>query len=194
MSEPAGPGFLARFFLAFGFYFRFLFNKQFASAVLRIGKGESKGESVAAVREVPAAEVKPQPVAPSLKEASPDSALQLLGLLQQEGRFIDFIEEDVAQFPDAEIGAAVRVVHEGCRKVLHEHMITEPVRNEPEGAHVTLEAGFDPSTVRLTGNVVGQPPFRGTIIHRGWQVKEVTLPKLTEGHDVKILAPAEIEL
>lgn len=190
MGESGGPGFFARFFLAFGVYFRFLFNKEFARAVLRIGKGAS---SVMA-SEAPSIETKPQVAVPPLKEASPDSALQLLGLLQQEGRFIDFIEEDVTRFSDADIGAAVRVVHDGCRKALHNHMITQPVRDEREGERVTLQAGFDASAIRLTGNVVGQPPFSGTLIHRGWRVKEITLPKLTEGHDVKILAPAEIEL
>lgn len=191
MNESGGgPGFLARFFLAFGIYFRFVFNKEFASAVLNIGKGQSP----VLAEEARPVEVKPQPVAPLLKEASPDSALQLLGLLQQEGRFIDFIEEDVTRFSDADIGAAVRVVHEGCRKVLHDHLIAEPVRSEREGERVTLQAGFDASSIRLTGNVVGQPPFSGTLIHRGWRVKNITLPKLTEGHDVSVLAPAEIEL
>ncbi|GJL72052.1 MAG: hypothetical protein NMNS01_12510 [Nitrosomonas sp.] len=192
MSESAGPGFFARFFLAFSFFFRFIFNREFAGAVMRIGKSESPAVTV----EEPAVTAKPksQAAPPSLKETPPDSALQLLGLLQQEGRFIDFIEEDVTQFSDADIGAAVRVVHDGCRRALHDHMITEPVRSEQEGARITLPAGFDASAIRVTGNVTGKPPFNGTLIHRGWRIQKITLPKLTEGHDVKVLAPAEIEL
>ena len=192
MSESAGPGFFARFFLAFSFFFRFIFNREFAGAVMRIGKSESSAVTV----EEPAVTAKPESQAapPALKETPPDSALQLLGLLQQEGRFIDFIEEEVTQFSDADIGAAVRVVHDGCRRALRDHMITEPVRSEQEGARITLPAGFDASAIRVTGNVTGKPPFNGTLIHRGWRVKKVTLPKLTEGHDVKVLAPAEIEL
>ena len=192
MSESAGPGFFARFFLAFSFFFRFIFNREFAGAVMRIGKSESPAVTV----QEPAVTAKPESQAtpPTLKETPPDSALQLLGLLQQEGRFIDFIEEDVTQFSDADIGAAVRVVHDGCRRALRDHMITEPVRSEQEGARITLPAGFDASAIRVTGNVTGKPPFNGTLIHRGWRVKKVTLPKLTEGHDVKVLAPAEIEL
>lgn len=192
MSDSIGPGFFSRFFLAFGFFFRFLFNKEFANAVMHIDKSESV--TATAEEQVIETKTRPQPVAPPLKEALPDSALQLLGLLQQEGRFIDFIEEDVTHFSDAEIGAAVRVVHDGCRKALHEHMTTETIREEQEGTRVTLKAGFDPTSVRLTGNVVGQPPFSGTLVHRGWRVKKITLPKLTEGHDVRVLAPAEIEL
>ena len=192
MSESAGPGFFARFFLAFSFFFRFIFNREFAGAVMRIGKSESPAVTV----QEPAVTAKPESQAtpPTLKETPPDSALQLLGLLQQEGRFIDFIEEEVTQFSDADIGAAVRVVHDGCRRALRDHMITEPVRSEQEGARITLPAGFDASAIRVTGNVTGKPPFNGTLIHRGWRVKKVTLPKLTEGHDVKVLAPAEIEL
>jgi hypothetical protein len=129
-----------------------------------------------------------------LQEAGTAAALQLLGLLQRDGRFIDFIEEDVAGFPDAEIGAAARVVHEGCRKVMHEHFTLKPVRGEPEGSRLTLEAGLDAASLRVTGNVVGNPPFNGTLTHKGWLATETKLPKLAVGHNVNILAPAEIEL
>ena len=133
-----------------------------------------------------------RPVA--LRETLPDAALQLLALLQQEGRFVDFLEENVSAFSDAEIGGAARVVHEGCRKVLRDYLQIEPVREEAEGSRLTLSAGFDARSVRLTGHVVGQPPFTGTLMHRGWRVRQVTLPKLAEGHDVRVLAPAEVEL
>jgi hypothetical protein len=129
-----------------------------------------------------------------LQETGPASALQLLGLLQRDGRFIDFIQEDIGTFSDADIGAAARVVHEGCRKVMREHFTLDPVRSEAEGARVTLEQGFDAASVRLTGNVVGDPPFRGTLTHKGWIATETRLPKLAVGHAVNILAPAEVEL
>ena len=138
-------------------------------------------------------ELPAQPAA-LLQEAGPAAALQLLGLLQRDGRFIDFIQEDVAAFSDADIGAAARVVHEGCRKVVREHFTLDPVRSEAEGARVTLEQGFDAASVRLTGNVVGDPPFQGTLTHKGWIARETKLPKLAVGHNVNILAPAEVEL
>ena len=122
------------------------------------------------------------------------AALQLLGLMQREARFVDFIQEDVAPYTDAEIGAAARVVHEGCRKVLREHFAIAPVRVEAEGSRVTLQAGFDAAAVRLTGNVVGQAPFTGTLGHRGWQVTEVKLPQLTDTETAKVIAQAEVEL
>ena len=86
------------------------------------------------------------------------------------------------------------MVHEGCAKVLREHFSIVPVRDEAEGSRVTLPAGFDAAAVRLTGNVVGQPPFTGSLSHRGWRVAEVRLPKLAERHDARVLAPAEVEL
>ena len=134
----------------------------------------------------------PEPVI--LKESTPDAALQLLGLLQKEARFIDFIKEDIAAYSDADIGVAARVVHEGCNKALNEHFTLAPIRSEQEGGKVTLPQGFDASSVRLTGNIVGSAPFTGTLIHKGWQVTNIRLPKLTQGHNASILASAEVEL
>lgn len=134
----------------------------------------------------------PEPVV--LKEATPDAALQLLSLLQKEARFIDFIKENISAFSDEDVGIAARVVHEGCDKVLKEYFTLEPVRQENEGSKITLNKGFDASTVRLTGNIVGNAPFTGTLVHKGWQVSKMTLPKLTEGHNAKIIAAAEVEL
>lgn len=134
----------------------------------------------------------PEPVV--LKEATPDAALQLLSLLQKEARFIDFIKEDVSTFSDAEIGAAARVVHQGCSKAVNEHFTLASVSTDQEGNRVTLNKGFDAAAFRLTGNIVGEAPFTGTLVHKGWQVTDLRLPKLTEGHNAKIVAPAEVEL
>jgi hypothetical protein len=141
----------------------------------------------------------PAPVAPpapttALRQASPDSALQLLSLLQRDARLLDFAGENLAEYSDTQVGAAARLVHEGCAKVLREHFKIVPVRDEAEGSRVALPAGFDAAAVRLTGNVVGQPPFNGSLRHRGWRVAEVRLPQLAEGHDTRVLAAAEVEL
>jgi hypothetical protein len=136
----------------------------------------------------------PAPAPIVLKEATPEAALQLLGLLQKEARFLDFIQENVAAYSDADVGIAARVVHEGCSKVIKEHFTLDTVFHEQEGSKVILEQGFDATRVRLTGNIVGNAPFIGHLIHKGWQVSEMNLPKLTAGHDAKIIAPAEVEL
>ncbi len=129
-----------------------------------------------------------------LRDLSPDAALQMLTLLQTEARFIDFVKEDLTGFSDADIGAAARVVHEGSQKALNEYFVLEAILSEEEESQVTLEAGFNASEIRLTGNVVGEAPFKGTVVHRGWRAVEVKLPKLSEGHDAKIIAPSEVEL
>lgn len=181
--------FFARLVLAW----RTLVDAQFAAAVTRLIKGEASAPEVPRPGEVKPAPSK-LPASSKLKEVSPESALQILGLLQQQGRFLDFIQEDVSAFTDADIGGAARVVHEGCRKAIHQHLELKPVRSEQEGARITLQEGFDASAMRLTGNVVGQPPFTGTLAHRGWRVTQIKLPKITDGHDVNVLAPAEVEL
>ncbi len=183
MAEST-PSFFTRLFMAFVVFWRFIVDPKFAGSVMALRCGEpagGTGDSSPAQK-------------PRLAEAEPNAALQLLGLLQQEGRFVDFLQEDVAAYSDAEVGAAARLVHEGCHRTLTEHLVIEPVRSEPEGTRVTLEEGFDSSAVRLTGKVLGQAPFTGSLTHRGWRVAEVKLPKVAAGHDLAIVAPAEVEL
>ncbi len=156
-------------------------------------------DEVSSLLPVPKLEPEPEPeqVKPSaskLTEAKPDAALQLLGLFQQEARFLDFVSEDVSKYSDTEIGAAARVVHEGCSKVIKHHFDVAPVRTDKENSRITLQKGFNASENRITGNIVGKPPFTGTLLHRGWRVKKVDLPRLAPGHDVHVLTPAEIEL
>lgn len=127
-------------------------------------------------------------------KASPDSALQVLSLLQRKGRLIDFLQEDLSQFQDAQIGAAVRNIHEGCKQVLAEYVKVEPIYGESEGSDITVQAGFDAQAVRLVGNVSGEPPFKGALRHRGWRVVEVELPERVGQEQSMILAAAEVEV
>jgi uncharacterized protein DUF2760 len=173
-------GFFARLWLAIVCFFRIAFDRAFA-------------EEVAPLRGLPEA----APAVPALaqnrsEKRNNDPALRLVALLQREGRLVDFCEEELAGFPDAQVGAAARAVHAGCRKALREAFAPVAVRGEPEGAPVVLETGFDPAAVRLTGNVAGDPPFRGTLRHHGWRASAVRLP-LSDG-DAMLLAPAEVEL
>jgi hypothetical protein len=177
------PSLFARLLIALDLFRRVLIDPQFAAAASRLRAAWSTAQPGA-----------PGPERPSLREAEPNAALQLLGLLQRDGRFIDFLEEEVTAYSDSEVGAAARVVHEGCRKALQQHFTIESVRPEPEGERVTLGQGFDASAVRPTGKVVGEPPFSGRLTHKGWRVTNVKLPKVAAGHDLSILAPAEVEL
>ena len=209
-SPSAGgrpPSLLRRLSIALGAFFDILGDARLAGRVeaLRRGGAADTPAAPAAAPVAPAPALPPvappaaaaAPVAAAasaLRSTGPESALQLLALLQREARLVDFVGESLAGYSDADVGAAARVVHEGCAKVLREHFEIEPVRAESEGSRVTLAAGFDASAVRLTGQVVGQPPFTGQLVHRGWRVAQVRLPQLAEGHDARIVAPAEVEL
>jgi len=125
---------------------------------------------------------------------SPALALRLLGLLQQEGRLVDFLSEDIDGYSDEQVGAAVRAIHAGCRKVLSEHVQLQRILAGEDGSEVVVDAGFDPAAVRLTGNVTGAPPFRGTLQHSGWRATKVTLPETSTAVDPSIVAPAEVEI
>jgi hypothetical protein len=133
----------------------------------------------------------PQPEAPPKPDARP---LRFLALLQREGRLLDFLLEDIQAYPDDQVGAAARDIHRQCQAALKEHLTLEPVLPQGEGAGVEVPAGFDPSAVRLTGNVTGQPPFRGTLQHHGWRAKAIKLAPPPEGQDEMVLMPAEVEL
>ncbi|MEQ9497506.1 MAG: DUF2760 domain-containing protein [Deltaproteobacteria bacterium] len=144
----------------------------------------------------PEPEKAPEPKAPA-KPAGPAPeavAVQALAIFQSEGRLLDFLSEDIEAYDDADIGAAVREVHRGCKKALADHFDLEPVREEEEEALVSVPEGYDPAAVRLVGNVVGSPPFSGTLKHKGWRAKSVRLPKVGEGDSALVIAPAEVEI
>jgi hypothetical protein len=198
VTATAPPlSFATRLWFAWLCFFRVLFDGAFAGRAWAVrdeaAAEEPRGETArpGAEQANPVAKPAPQPAAPAAPSLDP--ALQLLGLLQREGRLIDFLQQDVTAFSDAEIGAAARVVHDGCRKALGSHAQIEPVRQEREGGAITLDE-FEPSAVKLVGNVGGARPFRGTLRHRGWRVESLKLPARVEGHDARVLAPAEVEL
>ncbi len=137
----------------------------------------------------------PPPAALPEPEARPagryeDGVVAVLALLQREGRLVDFLRENIADYPDEKIGAAVREVWKGCRRALDEHVRLVPVLDAAEGERVTVEPGFDPEAVRLVGAVRGAPPFRGTLRHPGWRAERVELPR----RPPPVVAPAEVEL
>ena len=129
-----------------------------------------------------------------LQEASPAAACQLLSLLQSEARFVDFIQEDLTTATDEQIGAAARIIHTGSKKVINEYFTLTPIRSEEEESQVTVAEGFNPSEIKLIGNVLGSAPYRGILVHQGWKISSVNLPKMAQGHNANIVAAAEVEL
>jgi hypothetical protein len=120
--------------------------------------------------------------------------LHLLAILQRQGRLVDFLFEDLDAYEDAQIGAAVRGIHENCRKVVAKNLSLEAVIDSAEGEEVTIEKGFDPTAVKLTGNVTGEPPFKGILRHKGWRTDKIELPLLSDTQDAAVIAPAEVEI
>jgi hypothetical protein len=123
--------------------------------------------------------------------------VHFLGLLQEKGRLVDFVMDDITSYNNEQVGAAARVVHQGCAQVVREHLGIAPVHSGPEGAPVTLESGYDPLRYRAIGKLVGSPPFQGTLLHHGWKANKIQLPRLAEKPSAEadlVIAPAEVEV
>lgn len=120
--------------------------------------------------------------------------LRLLSILQRDGRLLDFLSEDLSDYSDAQIGGAVRDIHRDCKRTLTKYVSLAPVVEEKEEASIDVPVGFDPSHIRLVGQVKGQPPHRGKVAHRGWRAVKVDLPAASDRTDGTILAPAEVEI
>ncbi|MBW1987915.1 MAG: DUF2760 domain-containing protein [Deltaproteobacteria bacterium] len=121
-------------------------------------------------------------------------SLLLLAMFQREGRLMDFFAEDLSRYEDEQIGAAVRGVQDACARLVDKHVKPRPIMDAEEGETVTVPAGFDPSAVKLTGRVSGEPPFKGILRHRGWMAGRVDLPSVSAAGDPRIIAPAEVEI
>jgi hypothetical protein len=134
--------------------------------------------------------------APIARNQAEADVIGFLAALQQKGRLVDFLMEDVTAYSDAQVGAVARTVHEGCKVVLREQFAIVPVRDESEGAAVTVPAGYQADEYRLVGKISGQAPFLGTLMHRGWRTESVKLPRLLRTGDDRLptIAPAEVEL
>lgn len=161
------------------------------------GIGSGRAPEAAAKQEAAATDAAPKAKSKAKAAPPPDrgeAALRMLALMQQEGRLVDFLEEDLQPYSDAQIGSAVRAIHGGCRAVLKERVDLAPILPAAEGATVTIEPGFDPAAVRVTGNVRGEPPYQGVLRHPGWRSVSFKLPDSTGDHDHTILAPAEVEV
>lgn len=120
--------------------------------------------------------------------------IRILAALQQEGRLIDFLQEDIEAFDDAQIGAAVREVHRSCRDCLKNSVSLKPVLDEREGAEVRIPKGYDASRIKIVGNVSGEPPYVGKLVHKGWLAAKLKLPKQANNDAADIICPAEVEV
>ena len=128
------------------------------------------------------------------QEKADASHLRLLFLLQNSGRFVDFLKEDISSFSDEQVGAVVRKIHEGCAKSLEDYITIRPVFEHQEGSTVTVPEGYDCSEIKVVGNVKGKAPFKGILRHKGWKAHKTSLPRQLGDFNYEVLAPAEVEL
>ena len=185
-------GFSTRLSFAFRCFFSLLFQGRIPQDILQALRW-AKAEAVTATT-TRATLAAPEAGGKAPTAESLDRAVQMLALLQRDGRLVDFLEEDVSSYPDGQLGAAVRSIHTSCRQVLERYIKLEPILSSEEDQPVTVPVGFDLAAIKLVGNVTGEPPIRGLLRHRGWRVTEVTLPSLPQGSGRAIVAPAEVEV
>ena len=157
-------------------------------AVLASGKKDKKGSPHQDITGTPVPDKK------EIIETNKRFYLHLLTVLQREGRLIDFFAEDLSTYEDAQIGAAVRSIQDNCKSSLKKYLNPKSVMDQNEGDEIVVPAGFDPNAIKLTGNVSGEPPFRGVLRHKGWRASKLELPTLSAAKDSHIIAPAEIEI
>ena len=138
---------------------------------------------------------RPMPVTTRANQAEAE-IVSFLALLQARGRLVDFLMDDINAHDDAQVGAAARVVHAGCKTALLEHFRISPVRAESEGSTVQVAAGYSPDEYRLLGKISGTAPFSGVLVHHGWKTDAVNLPRVLRSstHRLPAIAPAEVEL
>jgi hypothetical protein len=156
------------------------------------------GRKGSVISEPAPAAVSPPPVtvqAPAVNQAETEVAA-FVALLQEKGRLVDFLMEELTSYDDAQVGAAARVVHQGCKQVLQEHFKISAVSEAEEGSQVTVPAGYFADEYRFVGKLSGDPPFTGKLVHKGWKTESVKLPRIvkTDGKRLSVIAPAEVEV
>jgi hypothetical protein len=187
---------MRRIWLAIRVFFLVLFKAEVARRV---------AEALAGREEVPRKALTPGPsptrgegreaASPVAQPAARSDALTLLATLQREARLVDFVQEPLEGYSDAQIGAAARDVHRECGKVLQRLFALRPILTAAEDSAVEVPAGFDGGRYRLIGNVTGQPPFHGRLVHHGWEAEKCQLPAWSGAPTAaRVVAPVEVEL
>ena len=121
-----------------------------------------KGQPLPAIEHQPVeppakAPAKPEPK-PAKKSPVRSDALNLLESLQREARLIDFLQESLAGYDDAQVGAAVRDLHRQSAAVLERMFALKPIETAPEGATTEVGEGFDPGRIHLAAISTARRP------------------------------------
>ena len=162
---------------------------------LRRLKGKPEATEIQAQKLAKAA---PVVIAPSPDSIAEAGVVQFLARLQEKGRLVDYLMDDITPYSNEQVGVVGRVVHQGCREVLRSAFDIVPVHGGQEQESVVLAGDFDAGAYRLVGKVPEHPPYKGTVLHRGWKATRISLPRVNEtvrdSAASKIIAPAEVEV
>lgn len=179
-----------RIFVAIRAFFAALFSRQVAEAFAAILAGK---EPERQAEQQPVTAAPPEPDKP--KQTARNDAVTLLAALQREARFVDIVKEPLNDYSDAQIGAAARDVLRDCATVLDRLFGLHPIAEQEDGTHVETPPKFDSGRYRLTGNVAGEPPFSGTLVHHGWEAARCELPTWSGSDEAAlVVAPVEVEV
>lgn len=172
---------------------KLLFNRELSDSFQELLDGKLK-PGITQQSTAPKASVATKaPAAP--KTPARSDAISLLAALQREARLLDLVNESLEEYSDAQVGSAARDVLRDSGKVIERMFGLEPLTEVADGSSLETPASFDPAEFRLTGNVAGEAPFRGTVVHHGWKATKCEVPKWTGKDSVSfVVAPVELEI
>ena len=183
---------MGRILTAFRAFFGTLFNREMASKVRDAMSLPGLVLEEARTQPAPTPVQLPRPIE---RKPAQSEAITLLATLQREARLVDFLKEDLSNYSDEQVGAAVREIHRDSKSVLDRFFAIKSIRDDEEGASIEVPAGFDAGRYRLTGKLTGAAPFHGTLRHHGWEATRCDLPAFTGSESAaKTIAPAEVEV
>jgi hypothetical protein len=182
---------MGRIGVAFRAFFRALFDREVADRVDAALAGKTLPPVITAGETLPKENVPAKtPTMPKRSEA-----LTLLAALQREARFVDLVQEPLADYSDEQIGSAARNVLRDSAAVLLRFFALKRVSSQSEGETAEVPANYDPARYRLVGNVTGNGPHKGQLTHAGWEATTVNLPAWTGSNQAAlVVAPAEVEV
>ena len=180
-----------RLFYAFKVFFQILFSGDAAKKVhLALNPPADAPKETTVVEKVVEKIVEKKVVEKPLRS----DALTLLAALQREARFVDFLQEDLQPYDDAQVGAIVRDVHRGCAGVVKRMFDVKPLTDAAEGSSLTIDAPVDPLKYQISGSAKDSGSVTGTVVHPGWQATHCDVPVWTGKEDAAlVIAPVEIE-
>ena len=170
---------------------KLLFNRELSDSFQELVDGNLQPRIAKAPTEKKSAPAK------AIPKPSPtrSDAISLLAALQREARLLDIVNESLDDYSDAQVGSAARDVLRDSGKVIERMFGLQPLTNTADGSPMETPASFDPSEFRLTGNVTGEAPFRGTVAHHGWKATRCEVPQWSGKESVSlVVAPVELEI